>query len=169
VRSSTLAKQIAELTLTKKAHDVLTLDLRKLSPVSDFFVVCSADSDSHARAIADAVEEGMEKKGSAVWHREAGSMSWVVLDYVDVVVHIFQKAARSYYNLERLWGDAKIVAVNDTAGPPARGSRTASPGRATSRKGSSKKTKSSSKKGSSSRRKSTSRRTATRIRTKAAS
>jgi len=71
----------------------------------------------------------MEKEGSAVWHREVGSLSWVVLDYVDVVVHIFQKTARSYYNLERLWGDAKIVTVKDAAGAPKRVSRSPEKGR----------------------------------------
>jgi ribosome-associated protein len=165
LRSSTLARQIAELTLTKKAHDVVTLDLRKLSPVSDFFVVCSADSDSHARAIADAVEEGMDKKGSAVWHREAGSMSWVVLDYVDVVLHVFQKAARSFYNLERLWGDAKIVSVTDAPGGTTRTPR--SPSSRSSRRGT---PKSSTKRRSASRRRTAaSPRSTARIRTKAAS
>jgi ribosome-associated protein len=113
MKSPQLAAAIAKMTLTKKAHDVLLMDLRKLSPVSDFFVICSADSDTQVRAIADAVEDGMEKQGVSLWHREAGSLNWFVLDYVDVVLHVFHKNTRSYYNLEKLWGDAKIRRVSE--------------------------------------------------------
>ena len=91
------------MTLTKKANDVVVMDLRKLSPVADFFVICSADSDVQVKAIADAVEDGMEERGVAPWHREAGSMNWFVLDYVDVVLHVFHKDTRKYYSLEKLW------------------------------------------------------------------
>ncbi len=118
MRSSTLAKHVAELTLTKKANDVVIMDLRTLSPVADFFVICSAESDIQARAIADAVEEGMEKQGSRPWHKEKGSLNWIVLDYVDVVLHIFHKHTRSFYNLEKLWGDARITSVGDAVKPP---------------------------------------------------
>jgi ribosomal silencing factor RsfS len=77
-------------------------------------VVCSADSDVQIRAIAAAVDEGMQKKGAAVWHKESGSSSWVLLDFVDVVVHIFHTNTRTFYNLEKLWGDAGIRRVTDT-------------------------------------------------------
>jgi ribosome-associated protein len=120
VRSSTLAKHVAELTLTKKAIDVVIMDLRKLSPVADFFVICSAESDVQARAIADAVEEGMVKEGSRPWHKEKSSLNWIVLDYVDVVLHIFHKHTRSFYNLEKLWGDARITSLSDDVKPPVR-------------------------------------------------
>ncbi len=113
MRAPTLAKRIAELTLSKKAHDVVIMDLRGLTSIADFFVVCSADSDLQVRAIADAVEEGMEKKGSAPWHRESGSANWVLLDYVDVVLHVFHKNTRPFYNLEKLWGDAVFAHVAD--------------------------------------------------------
>jgi ribosome-associated protein len=113
LRASTLAKRIAELTLSKKAHDVVIMDLRGLTSIADFFVVCSADSDLQVRAIADAVEEGMKKKGSVPWHRESGSANWVLLDYVDVVLHVFHKNTRPFYNLEKLWGDAVFEHVGD--------------------------------------------------------
>jgi ribosome-associated protein len=113
LRSPTLAKKIAELTLTKKAHDVVLMDLRGLTSITDFFVVCSADSEIQVRAIADAVEEGMKKKGSVPWHRESGSANWVLLDYVDVVLHVFHKNTRPFYNLEKLWGDAVFQHVSD--------------------------------------------------------
>jgi ribosome-associated protein len=108
VRPSTLAKRIADLTLTKKASDVVTMDLRGLTTMADFFVICSADSDVQVKAIADAVEEGLEKQGVSPWHAESGSPNWVLLDYVDVVLHVFHKNTRSFYSLEKLWGDAKI-------------------------------------------------------------
>jgi ribosome-associated protein len=125
VRSTTLAKTIAQLTLTKKAGDVLIMDLRKLTPVTDFFVVCSADTDVQIRAITDAVEDEMEGKGVQPWHREAGSPHWVILDYVDVVLHVFHRTTRQFYNLERLWGDAEITKVEDAPAkaPAARAAR----------------------------------------------
>lgn len=111
--SPTLAKKIAGLTLTKKAQDVVIMDLRGLTSMADFFVVCSADSDVQLRAIADAVEEGIGKKGGYPWHRESGSANWLLLDYVDVVLHVFHRTIRPYYNLEKLWGDAVMERVEE--------------------------------------------------------
>lgn len=115
--SRTLAKKIAEFAYSKKASDVLLMDLRKLRAPADFFVVCSADSDTHARAIADAVRGGTEEIGVSLWHSEGyRSLSWVLLDFADVVVHVFKRDVRPFYNLERLWGDAKLIPMEDT--PP---------------------------------------------------
>jgi ribosome-associated protein len=108
------------MTLTKKANDVVVMDLRKLSSVADFFVICSADSAVQVKAIADAVEEGMGKRGVHAWHREAGSLNWFLLDYVDVVLHVFHKNTRSYYSLEKLWGDAKIKRMSGDKDPVAK-------------------------------------------------
>jgi ribosome-associated protein len=100
--------------LSKKAHDVVILDLKKLTSATDNFIICSADSDTHVKAIADAVQDGMEEFGEHVWHHEGyHALRWVVLDYVDVVVHVFHKEERSFYNLDRLWGDAKRTEVQD--------------------------------------------------------
>ena len=96
------------------------MDLRTLTPVTDFFVVCSADSEVQIRAIVDAVEDGLEAKGVTAWHREGGSPNWVLLDYVDVVLHVFHKNTRGFYNLERLWGDADITAVGEVPAPKRR-------------------------------------------------
>ena len=117
MRSSTLASKIAGLAQTKKASDIIIMNLRKLTAVTDYFVVCSADSDVQAKAIADAVEDGMEKQGVGPWHREAGSTNWILLDYVDVVLHVFHKNTRQFYSLERLWGDAEIKRVEEEAEP----------------------------------------------------
>ena len=117
MKSQALALAAARLALSRKAADVVTMDLRGLTTMADFFVVCSADSDVQIRAIADAIDDGMRNKGVDVWHRESGSTNWVLLDFVDVVVHIFHRNTRSFYNLEKLWGDAKIASVADTAAP----------------------------------------------------
>ncbi len=109
-----LAKKVAALALSKKAHDIVLLDLRKLTSMTDFFVVCSADSDTHVRAIADAIRDGAQIAGEKVWHDEGqGESTWVLLDFVDVVVHVFHKETRSFYNLEKLWGDAKFEYLED--------------------------------------------------------
>jgi ribosome-associated protein len=113
-----LANAIAKLAMTKKALDVVIMDLRSLTSMTDFFVVCSAESEAQLKAIADAVIEGTEKKGTAPWHKETGSQHWLLLDYSDVVLHIFHKHTRPYYNLEKLWGDAKIKYVRDEAPIP---------------------------------------------------
>ena len=90
------------------------MDLRKITDFTDFFVVCSADSDVQVKAIADAVTDGTGSLGLSPWHREGLSQrQWILLDYVDVVVHVFHKEMRKYYGLEKLWGDAKVEEVED--------------------------------------------------------
>lgn len=109
-----LAKKISELALSKKASDVLMMDLRKKSSAADFFVVCTGDSEPQVKAIADAIRDGMEMKGIDAWHTEGfHARQWILLDYVDVVVHVFHKELRTFYNLERLWSDAKMHPVQD--------------------------------------------------------
>lgn len=101
------AKLAGELALSKKAQGVVLLDLRKLSPLADFFVLASGDSDIQVRAIADAIVEGLGESGWTVWHVEGyGHGRWILLDYVDLVIHVFHEEARRFYALERLWGDA---------------------------------------------------------------
>lgn len=111
----TLARKVAEEALGKKAKDVLLMDLRKLQAPADFFILCSADSDTQVKAIADGVKDGLESVGVSVWHEEGyQSLQWVLLDYVDVVVHVFHREVRTFYNIERLWGDAKFESAEDT-------------------------------------------------------
>jgi len=114
-----LAHLAGELALEKKAFDVKILDLRKLSQVCDFFVICSASVEIHARAVADWVIENLEKRGISYWHNEGyQACRWILLDYVDVVIHIFLPGIREFYGLEKLWGDAEIEEVSEerTAG-----------------------------------------------------
>ncbi|MGD0591748.1 MAG: ribosome silencing factor [Bacteroidota bacterium] len=117
--AGTLAKRIADLMISKKAHDVVILDLKKLTSAADYFVICSTDSDTQVKAVADAVRDGMEESNERVWHYEGyQALKWIVLDYVDVVVHVFHKEERSFYNLDRLWGDAKRTEVQDPLAAP---------------------------------------------------
>ena len=113
-KTKSIQREIAELTLSKKAKDVTIMDLRKVTSMADYFVVCSGDSEPQVRAIADAVMEGMSRLGERPWHTEGfQNLQWVLLDYVDVVVHVFHREARAFYGLDKLWGDAKIQKVAD--------------------------------------------------------
>jgi ribosome-associated protein len=85
-----------------------------LSSVADYFVIASAGADVQLRAIAERIEEGLEEVGERVWNHEGiTGGQWIVLDYVDVVCHLFLREKRDFYQLERLWGDAPRVAVPD--------------------------------------------------------
>ncbi len=111
---NTLQHQIAQLALNKKAKDVVILDLRKVTSMTDYFVVCTGDSEPQVKAIADEIMSGMELQGEKTWHVEGlQNLQWVLLDFVDVVVHVFHKDARTFYGLEKLWGDAKVQKVLD--------------------------------------------------------
>lgn len=111
-----LANKITDLIFSKKGYDVKILDLRELVSFADYFVICSADSDTQVKAIADEVEKSLKDEGIKSWHTEGyRALSWVLIDYVDVVVHIFRKESRIFYNLERLWGDAPTTEVEDPA------------------------------------------------------
>lgn len=109
-----LARAAARLTLTKRAQDVMILDLRELDGVCDFFVLATGSSEVQVRAIADAVDEGLRAEGMKPWHVEGyEARRWILLDYVDIVVHVFHAKAREYYLLDKLWGDARRELVAD--------------------------------------------------------
>lgn len=109
-----LAREIAQLTLNKKAFDVVVLDVRGLSTATDFFVIASGATDIQIRAIRRAIEEGLLPKGVKALHIEGEkTASWLLMDFVDVVVHIMQPRVRDYYNLEALWGDAPREEVKE--------------------------------------------------------
>jgi ribosome-associated protein len=112
------AERTAELALTKKAESVLSMDLRGLTSTCDFFVIATGTSDVQVKAIADAIRDGMTEVDEKPWHVEGyEGKRWILLDYVDVVVHVFDEETRDYYQLERLWGDAKMRTFEDE--PPA--------------------------------------------------
>jgi ribosome-associated protein len=110
-----LAREAARLALDKKATDAVLLDLRELAAVSDYFVIVSAASEVQVKAIADHVEDTLRVKGLKPWHVEGREgRHWMLLDYIDVVVHVFHEKTREYYLLERLWGDAKKIEIADS-------------------------------------------------------
>jgi len=112
--SQALARAAARLTLTKRAEEVMILDLRELDGVCDFFVLATGSSGVQVRAIADAVEDGLRPDGIKPWHLEGyEARRWILLDYVDVVVHVFHAKAREYYLLDKLWGDAPREIIAD--------------------------------------------------------
>jgi ribosome-associated protein len=108
--SLALAQRAAQIALDTKAQDVVLLDLRGVSDMTDFFIIASGTSDTHARAIGEHVMEGMKKEGSPAHHVEGLERGrWVLLDFVDFVVHVFHPTLRNFYQLERLWADAEQV------------------------------------------------------------
>jgi len=114
LESKQLADRITELIFNKKGYDVKILDLRELTTISDYFVICTADSDTQVKAIADEIDKSLRDEGTHLWHKEGyQALSWVLLDYVDVVVHVFKKEAREYYSIEKLWGDAPTFDIED--------------------------------------------------------
>jgi len=109
-----LAMRAIELAVGKKAENVLLIDLRRVTNIADYFVICTARSDVQVQAVADAIVEGLTAAKHKVWHSEGYQVrSWILLDYVDVVVHVFLPEARDYYALERLWGDAPVESFGD--------------------------------------------------------
>lgn len=113
-KSEKLALQLAKLALTKKAAEIKILNLTGLTTITDYFVICTGSSDTHIRAICDAVVEGSKKFGEKPWHKEGiSSYRWVLLDYVEVVVHIFLNETRNFYSLEKLWGDATVLEIKE--------------------------------------------------------
>ena len=113
--SRELARLAGQLALTKKGFDVKILKLKEISSVCDYFVVVSGDADIQVKAIAKAVREGLREAGYKPYHSEGEDKgNWVLLDYVDVVVHVFYEPTRQFYQLERLWGDAPTEELVDT-------------------------------------------------------
>jgi ribosome-associated protein len=99
---------------SRKAEDLAVIDLRGIADFSDYFIVCTGAADTQVRALADAVIEGLKSEGHRPWQVEGyDTRKWILIDFVDVVVHIFQPEERQFYSLERLWGDAPIEHIED--------------------------------------------------------
>jgi len=113
--SSTLINTITEALLEKKAKDIVLLDVRELTTLTDFFIVCHGTSDTQIGALASSVSQKTKKEiGEAEWKKEGlEGRRWIILDYVNVVVHIFSQDKREYYGIERMWNDAKITKIED--------------------------------------------------------
>lgn len=99
-----------------KAEELVLLDLRGIANFTDFFLICNGTSERQVRAIADRIEEQLRAHRYFLLHKEGYEEgSWVLLDYVDLVVHVFSPRTRSYYDLERLWADAPKMALKPAA------------------------------------------------------
>lgn len=105
-------ERASELAADRKAADMLVMDLRGISNATDYFLLVSGTSDMHVRAIAEHVIEELKKEGVRPSHVEGlRTGRWVLIDYIDFVIHVFHPAARDFYQLERLWGDAPTLAL----------------------------------------------------------
>lgn len=102
----------------RKVVDPVVLDLRGLFGATDYFIICSGTSDTHVRGMADHLMDALARHGWKPHHVEGLAQGrWVLLDYVDFVVHVFHPELRAFYQLERLWGDAPVVAMGDAGTP----------------------------------------------------
>ncbi|MFT6866618.1 MAG: ribosome-associated protein [Cyclobacteriaceae bacterium] len=114
IKSDVLSRLVVDGMLEKKASDIVVMDLRKVkNAVADYFIICSGNSDTQIDAISDSVEEQVFKQSNQnPWKKEGKENNeWVLIDYVDVVAHVFKKEKRIFYRLEELWGDAEITKV----------------------------------------------------------
>lgn len=117
ISSEALCDSVINGMQEKKGFDIVKMDLRKIpGSITDFFVICSGSSDTQIDAIAGSVDEEVSKKHKeSPWHKEGiQNKEWILLDYVDVVVHVFKKDRREFYDIESLWGDADISYYGDT-------------------------------------------------------
>ena len=112
--SEKLATAIAAAASNKKAHDIVLMDMRKVTLSTDYFVVCSANTATQTRAIADEIEDKLREAGVELGHKEGyREGEWVLLDYGDCVAHVFMTESRAFYALERLWSDAPAEPYED--------------------------------------------------------
>ena len=111
------ARRVAELAQEKLARDVVILDMRPVCSYTDYFVIATGQNPRQTKAIYDEVREQLKREERAIPHAVAGEReaSWIVADYIDVVLHVFTPEARTYYDLEDLWGDVPAVEVEAAA------------------------------------------------------
>jgi ribosome-associated protein len=118
VNSQQLADVIAGFADDKKAAQIVELDLRGVLDYTDFFVICSGNTDRQTKAIRDGIHEGLKRGHGMLPARVEGASEarWILMDYLDVVVHIFTPQTRAFYDLERLWGEVPARTVGAAAG-----------------------------------------------------
>lgn len=110
IHSDELLKLAVVAAEEKKAVDIVALNLKEVSLVADYFLICSGNSDTQVQAITTEIKKQADKRGARVRGIEgADSARWVLIDLGDVIVHVFHREEREYYNIERLWSDAKVV------------------------------------------------------------
>ncbi len=112
IEAATLARRAVTVAEDKQAHDIVMLDLRGLTTIADYFVLCTAESERQIRAVTTALDEELVKSGARNPRIEGSSETgWVLLDFSDVIIHVFSPEQREFYRLERLWKQAQPVVV----------------------------------------------------------
>ena len=110
-QANTMAKIVYDALDEKKGADIKIIDISTVSTIADYFVIATGNSNSQVSALVENVEEQMHKNGFSMKQREGnGNSPWILLDYADVIVHVFDKENRSFYNLEHIWHDGKEIA-----------------------------------------------------------
>ena len=109
-----ITEEITNLMIDKKALDVMLIDVRDITTLTDYFIICTSESDPQTRAIFNHIKDSLTTKGIKPWKTEGYEyLQWVIMDYINFVIHIFNKETRSYYDFERLWGDANIIKIKN--------------------------------------------------------
>ena len=109
-----LIENIIECIKNKKGYDIVVLDVKKVSSLTEYFIICSSDSEPQTRSITNHLKKELSNKKIKPFQIEGlDYCDWVLMDYFDVVIHIFKKEMRDFYNIERLWGDAKIKKIKN--------------------------------------------------------
>lgn len=110
IDTAPIAKIAVDAAADKKASDILLLDIREVTTIADYFVVCTGQNSRQIQAIAESIDEVLKQKGWQLFQREGNpETGWILLDFGDIIIHIFSPNEREYYQLERLWGQAKTV------------------------------------------------------------
>lgn len=110
--SKILINKIISVMEDKKARDISIIDIHDITIIADYFVICSGTSTTHIKAIADEIEFKLAELGMESYHKEGyDTARWVLLDYADVVIHVFHQEDRGFYNLERLWSDGEMTNI----------------------------------------------------------
>lgn len=108
-----VARMAVKAAEEKKGYDITVLDIGSVSVIADYFVILNGRSTTHTQSIAEEIEENLERQGIMPLRKEGFREGrWILLDYGDVVVHVFEEGERRFYNLEHLWGDARVVGVS---------------------------------------------------------
>ena len=114
MKSQTIIKKIVSLIQDKKGYDIKIIDLKGISSLTDYFIICSSDSDPQTRAITNNIKKELSRIKIKPFQVEGlEHMEWILMDYFDIVVHVFKKETREYYDIERLWADAKIKTIKN--------------------------------------------------------
>ena len=109
-----ITKEITRLMIDKKALDITLIDVRNITTLTDYFIICTSESDPQTRAIFNHIKDNLSTKDIKPWKTEGYEyLQWVIMDYINFVIHIFNKETRLYYDFERLWGDANIIRVKN--------------------------------------------------------